>query len=119
TIHAAVALGDAPRIRELIHPAPGLLKQVSSDGGLLTLAVKHGQVEAVRLLLDLGADVDERIIFKELEEPTPSWGMPLWYAALAGRLDIAKLLLDSGVDPNANAYASGWPRRTARRHLHA
>lgn len=113
TIRGAVALGDAPRIRELIHAAPDLLREIGSDGGLLSLAVKHGQVEAVRLLLDLGADVDERIVLKELEEPTPSWGMPLWYAAQAGHLDIAKLLLDRGADPNANVYASGWPLRNA------
>lgn len=113
TIRAAVALGDAPRIRELIHAAPELLREIGSDGGLLTVAVKHGRVEAVRLLLDLGADVDERIVLKELEEPTLSWGMPLWHAARAGHLDIAKLLLDRGADPNANVYASGWPLRNA------
>jgi ankyrin repeat protein len=49
----------------------------------------------------------------ELEEPTPSWGTPLWYAALARRRDIAELLLDRGADPNANVYASGWPLRNA------
>jgi ankyrin repeat protein len=70
----------------------------------------------VRLLLDLGADVDERIILEELEEPTPSWGMPLWYAALANQRDIVELLLDRGADPNANVYASGWPLRNAWGH---
>jgi ankyrin repeat protein len=113
TIRAAIALGDAPRIRELIHAVPDRLQEIGSDGGLLTLAVKHGQVEAVRLLLDLGADVDERIVLKEVEEPTPSWGMPLWHAAKAGYLEIAKLLLERGADPNANVYASGWPLRNA------
>lgn len=113
TVRAAVALGDAPRIQELIQAAPELLRQVSSSGGLLSLAVIHGQIEAVRLLLDLGADVDERIVLKELEEPTLSWGLPLWHAALAGRLDITKLLLDRSADPNANVYASGWPLRNA------
>ena len=52
----------------------------------------------------------------ELEEPTPSWGTPLWYAALAGHSDIAELLLDRGADPNANVYASGWPLRNAWGH---
>ena len=69
-----------------------------------------------RLLLDLGADPDERMMLNEVEEPTPSWGTPLWYAALAGRRDIAELLLDRGADPNANVYASGWPLRNAWRH---
>jgi ankyrin repeat protein len=113
TIRGAVALGDAPRLRELIHAAPERLREIGSDGGLLTLAVKHGRVETVRLLLDLGTDVDERIVLKELEEPTLSWGMPLWHAARAGQLDIARLLLDRGADPNANVYASGWPLRNA------
>ena len=115
TLRAAVALADSQRIRELVGGDPGLLRQEIhwSEGGLVSLAVKHGHLEVVRLLLDLGADVDERTLLQELEEPTPSWGLPLWYAALAGRHDIAELLLDRGADPNANVYASGWPLRNA------
>jgi ankyrin repeat protein len=117
TIRAAVALADAIRIRELVSADPVVLREINSmKGGLLTLAVNHGQVEIVRLLLDLGADVDERLMLDELEEPTPSWGTPLWYAALAGHSDIAELLLDRGADPNANVYASGWPLRNAWSH---
>jgi len=98
---------------------PGLLREIHwSRGGLLSLAVNHGRLEMVRLLLDLGADPDERTMLHELEEPTPSWGTPLWYAARAGHRDIAELLLDRGADPNANVYASGWPLLNAHRRKH-
>jgi ankyrin repeat protein len=52
----------------------------------------------------------------EVEEPTASWGFPLWYAALANQRDIVELLLNRGADPNANVYASGWPLRNAWGH---
>lgn len=116
TINAAVALADAPRIRDLIQADPNSLRHIGRNGGLLTLAVNHGHLEIIRLLLDLGADVDERIMLEELEEPTLSWGTPLWHAALANYLDITRLLLDRGADPNANVYASGWPLRNAWNH---
>ncbi len=116
TIYAAVALGDAARIRELVEADPGVLRRIGRNGGLLTLAVNHGRIEIARLLLDLGVDVDERVMLEELEEPTPSWGMPLWYAALANDRDMVELLLDRGADPNANVYASGWPLRNAWPH---
>lgn len=117
TIRGAVALAVAQRVRELVHADPDALREIQwMGGGLLSLAVNHGHLEIVRLLLDSGADPDERTILHELEDPTPSWGTPLWYAALAGRRDITELLLDRGADPNANVYASGWPLRNASGH---
>jgi ankyrin repeat protein len=117
TIRAAVALADTRRVRELVSENPAALREIHwANGGLLSLGVKHGHIEIVQLLLDLGADVNERVMLDELEEPTPSWGTPLWYAALTGRRDIVELLLDRGADPNANVYASGWPLRNAWRH---
>ena len=119
TIRGAVAMADAARVRELVRDNPGVLREIHwMRGGLLSLAVNHGHLEMVRLLLDLGADPDERTMLHELEEPSPSWGTPLWYAALAGRREIAELLLDRGADPNANVYASGWPLLNAHRRKH-
>jgi len=111
TIRGAVALGETDRVRELAGQDPTLLLGDIDwrHGGLLSLAVRHGRLEMVRTLLDLGADVNERTMLEELEEPTESSGQPLWLAAAAGRRDIAELLLDRGANPNANPYASGWP----------
>jgi ankyrin repeat protein len=116
TISAAVALGDAGRVRGMIAADPAALRRMLRNGGLLSLAVNHNQLEMAKLLLDLGADVDERVLLEELEEPTLSWGAPLWYAALSNQLEIARLLLDRGADPNANVYASGWPLSNAWNH---
>jgi ankyrin repeat protein len=116
TVRATVASGDLSRIRQFIAAEPTLLRQITASGGLLTLAVNHHQLGSAELLLDLGADVDERILLEGLEEPTESWGFPLWNAALAADLTMTRLLLDRGADPNANVYASGWPLRNAWGH---
>jgi len=116
TISAAVALGDVERVRKMIAADPAALRRTLRNGGLLSLAVNHNQLEMVGLLLDLGADVDERVLLEELEEPTLSWGAPLWYAALGNQLEIARVLIDRGADPNANVYASGWPLSNAWNH---
>lgn len=117
TLRAAVALGELQQVRELLARDPGALREITwSRGGLLSVAVNHNQRDTVELLLDLGADVDERTVVSEVEEPVASWGTPLWFAALAGNYEIARLLLDRGADPNANVYASGWPLRNAYDH---
>ncbi len=117
TIRAAVALGDERRVRERIASDPAPLKQIDVfGGGLVTLAVLHHQHEMVRLLLDLGADANERTRRTDTEDPAESWGMPLWHAASNNDFESAKLLLDRGADPQANVYASGWPLLRAWHH---
>ncbi len=116
TVRAAVALGDLGAVRRFIANEPELLRKISGNGGLLTLAVNHGQLATAELLLDLGADVNERILLEGIEEPVESWGMPLWHAAWANDLAMSRMLLDRGADPNANVYASGWPLGRAWDH---
>ena len=117
TIRAAVALGDERRVRELLVTDPSAFRQIDIyRGGLLTLALRHHQLDTAKLLLDLGADPNERTLLADNEEPIESWGMPLWHAAHANDYDAAKLLLDRGADPNANVYASGWPLGLSYNH---
>lgn len=71
-------------------------------GDLIAQAATRGRSEAVRLLVDLGFDVNARHRTTALHE-----------AALRGDLDMVKLLVDLGADPSIvdtefNAPARGW-----------
>jgi ankyrin repeat protein len=107
TPRAAVAIGDQQAVRQM-HDAGQLSNEVHTlRGGLLSIAVRVNRPEMVSLLLDLGLDPDETVPGDEGRRM--SWGMPLWFAALCGRHEIAELLLSRGADVNAIVSASGDP----------
>lgn len=107
TPRAAVAISDAQAVRQM-HAAGELTNEIHTlRGGLLSIAVRLNRPEMVSLLLDLGFDPDETVVGEEGERM--SWGMPLWFAALCGRQEIAELLLMRGADVNAIVSASGDP----------
>ncbi len=103
----AAALGDVEALRRL--HARLTQGQNWLRGGVLTAAVRFGQLESVRCLLDLGLNPDEPIRLEGSDDEAWSWGGPLWHAAAFGEHAIATLLLDCGADPSANVYASSWP----------
>jgi ankyrin repeat protein len=100
-VFEAASLGDVERLRELLDADPSLATAFSGDGfTALHFPAFFGGVDAARLLLDRGADVDAH---------GRGWmtGTPLNSAAAGGHADVARLLLDAGADPNAR-QASGW-----------
>jgi ankyrin repeat protein len=66
----------------------------------LHFSVRQGHTEAVRLLVDAGADVNQ---------PAGDKATPLLVAVMNGRFDIAKYLLDRGADPNMTSVAGVGP----------
>jgi ankyrin repeat protein len=110
TPRAAVAIGDKQAVTQM-HREGSLKNDVHFyRGGLLAVAARTNRIDMVSLLLNLGLDVDESATS---EEGTRSWGMPLWFASLCGRHEIAELLLSHGADVNAIVHACGDPLRNA------
>jgi ankyrin repeat protein len=76
---------------------------VGKQGGMTALhyAAREGDVDAVRLLLDAGADVNE--------VTAGDHSSPLLVAAINGNYDLAMMLLDRGADPNLTSDANAGP----------
>ena len=106
----AAAVGDAARIRELGARDPAQLDAFGPDGfHPLGLAAFFKRPEAVRALLDLGADVHLA--------SRPAGFTPLHSAVAddtgAAAKEIVRMLLDAGADPNARSASGGTPLHTA------
>ena len=127
----AAAVGDVDRLRALLDAEPGLVTRFSNDGWTaLHLAGFFGHVEAVRLLLERGADANvfsintmrNTPLHAGLAGPLPAEGVrllveagadvnarqhggygPLHSAASRGVIEVIDLLLDRGADPGAAA----------------
>ncbi|RVD27147.1 ankyrin repeat domain-containing protein [Mesorhizobium sp. M4B.F.Ca.ET.017.02.2.1] len=91
-IHDAATKGDVAGITAALDAGAGVDE---SDGKAtpLYLAVKGGHFAAAKLLLDRGADVNAA--------PTPLLGPALMPALAKRRIDLIKLLLDGGANPNS------------------
>jgi uncharacterized protein len=113
-VFEAAAVGDTERLRELVDADPALANAWAEDGFQpLGLACFFGHVEAARLLLDRGAEVNSasRNDFQV---------MPLHSACATSdantRNELAKLLLEHGADPNARQQDQFTPLMAADQH---
>jgi len=108
TSAVAVVLGKADWLRAQ-HAAGTLETRDRREGGLLSIAVKNDRADMLAVLLDLGLDSDERERVHGIEEVVYSSGGALHHCASTGKLEMAKMLLERGADPNLHVYAAGPP----------
>jgi ankyrin repeat protein len=110
----AAALGETESLRGLLDESEGSANSVAPDGfGVLGLAVFFGRLEAAQVLLDAGADPNT--------PASNSFRVYPIHSAAAHRnpersLELCRLLLARGADPNV-AQAGGWtPLHQAAAH---
>jgi uncharacterized protein len=113
-VFEAAAVGRVDRLRELLDADRSLANAWAGDGFQpLGLASFFGHVDAARLLVERGAEVNSgsRNDFKV---------MPLHSAAATGdpeaRYELAKLLLEHGAEPNARQQDEFTPLMAADQH---
>jgi ankyrin len=76
---------------------PGRGRRAEIRGGMTPLlyAARDGRTDAARLLIEAGADIEQR---------EANGISPLLMAVLNNQLDVARLLLDAGADTNADDF---------------
>jgi uncharacterized protein len=101
TLHEAAALGRTERLRKLLDEEPGRANDLGDDGfHPLGLACFFGHVDAAKLLLERGADVNALSRNEHIQTAAI-------HAAAAAegkheqvRYELVELVLDHGADPN-------------------
>jgi len=101
TVHEAAALGRTDRLREVLDEEPARADEFGDDGfHPLGLACFFGHVDAAKLLLERGADVNalsrnERIQTAAIHAAAAAEGKDE-----SVRYELVKLALEHGADPN-------------------
>ncbi len=108
-IFEASCIGDLNRVKSLLEEHPGLVHSYSADGFTpLHLAAFFGQLEVTRFLISKGADlnaISKNTTFAEHNTPLDT----TIASTSPDALTVAKLLIESGADPNARSHGDVAP----------
>lgn len=115
-LRAAAARGEVAWLRQRHAEAPLTNPIRWRDGGLLTVAVRQNQPEALSFLLGIGFDPQEVIAEREGPGAVVSQGYPLWYCGALGRQAMAETLLAHGGRLDEQVDSSGTPVHAAFSH---
>jgi ankyrin repeat protein len=89
---AAAALGDVAGIAAKLATEPEALHAEKAYNPVVVASFR-GHVDALRALLDAGADPDAPHAIEVAGDKVEQWGQPLWLACNRGHYEIAELLL--------------------------
>ena len=104
-VWVASVLGDIPTLKAILRADPS---QANADRRFpLTLAAQNGKLEAVKCLLEHGADPDAPTV-DDPDNPHPyvSVGAPLHSAVIGDHRDVIETLLEAGATPNTTLMAT-------------
>lgn len=76
---------------------------------LLIVAIKAKNLDAVKILLELGADVNKRSGTTDTQPSKIQGFTPLWYSLALKKTRITELLLNKGADPDLSSSDYGCP----------
>ena len=101
TVHEAAALGKTERLRELLDQDPARANEFGDDGfHPLGLACFFGHVDAARLLLERGADVNTLSRNEHIKTAAIHAAAAAEGKDESVRYELVKLVLEHGADPN-------------------